>query len=1296
MGAELGRISGPLLSADLLRNGVDLAFETDLLYLSVFDVGSPSKVVGIGINTDIPNRLLTVDGTSKTTFLQVPSTLTTPEFFVSTNRIQNLVGNIVISPDQTTDPKIVTRSVGADNLRISNGLIENILLNSDINLSPDGLGKVIFTTSEVDIQNNLHATGTITWDGNITFGNADNDSIEFNADINSNIIPNQDITFDLGSTLRNLRWDNLYSKTVTVDSLTVADITANDINLTLAQGNTIYVSVNGDDTNTGTHTHHTYATIKQALSVAVSGDQIVIFPGTYTEIFPLTVPQGVSIRGAGIRAVTVQPTVETNDQDAFLLNGDSKIEFLTVTNFFYNSTANTGYAFRFASNYKAVAKSPYVQNVTITTRGSVTSTADPLGFLQGDAGQGIYLDGSVADPTGTVTPSMLFFSITMIIPNANGLTMLNGSRSEWINCFTYYAKTGINLLNGTLGRYNLGQIYGAELRSINSANVYGIRGIVADGDSTLAYLIGHNFSYIGTGADSSNDPTVSIQGNEVVRFNGGTVYYDSTDSLGNFRIGDIFSVEQSTGVVSFDAQTINFGFGGGIVLFNEFGTSIINQFAIQTGNIRIHDNNIDSLLGPVNFSASSGVTTLNTNVNIAKDLSISGDVSIAGDMITFGDQLSDIVIIVDLLTQTIKPNVTDTYTLGTNTVGDPRTWNRIYLSLLDVDGVTQIDNNTISTLTSDTDLVFDASGSGKVIIATTDVDITNNLTVVTDVTVSGTSSLKNTLTVDITQTGNFNQTGSSDITGNLQSNDILVTDPASYLQLPGILFDSTDLITGRISGRFIDVDVEILTAGTGRIYIPNNDVRLDDNLSVGGTLTVSGNSELTDVNLTGDVTLVGAYNLTGNFDTSGTIDSSSITLTTGSVLTLPRVTIDDSTILGTYLDTDLQLVAAGAGRIYIPNNNVVIDNNLLVNGALTVDNTTSLFEEVVAGNITLTGNYNQTGNTVIDGDLQAGSLVINNGYLDIGNFLIQNQTISGKLPNGDVLYTADGTGVVKIGTTIFFNDAEIGTTAAQNFVSETNEIFIAEDGQEFISEGNDADVDLEITPLNSNLVINSLAFLTLPSSSNSLYTLETTGEIRFDPTSSIYNPGVYGLEGYADTGSQWLMNVFSADRQTGIFESNETINFFTTDETIRSYIDQTGWYTNTSLEVANFNIVGTTISNKNANTDSYLDVTGIGAVLFNNLKFDTNNLYTPNNSALILSNTGVGYVKFNGSNGVSFGAGTNLDYPLTPEEGTVRYNTDLGYSEVYDNSAGWIPLSGQPLSADDFTDVNNLWALILG
>jgi len=57
-GKELGRISGPLLSADLRRNGVNLAFDTDKLYLNVVN-----KYVGFGTNT--PTRTLTAPGNSR-------------------------------------------------------------------------------------------------------------------------------------------------------------------------------------------------------------------------------------------------------------------------------------------------------------------------------------------------------------------------------------------------------------------------------------------------------------------------------------------------------------------------------------------------------------------------------------------------------------------------------------------------------------------------------------------------------------------------------------------------------------------------------------------------------------------------------------------------------------------------------------------------------------------------------------------------------------------------------------------------------------------------------------------------------------------------------------------------------------------------------------------------------------------------------------------------------------------------------------------------------------------------------
>ncbi len=49
---------------------------------------------------------------------------------------------------------------------------------------------------------NLDASGNVTIGGNITIGDADTDSINLNADLNSSIIPNTHNTFDIGSTTK--------------------------------------------------------------------------------------------------------------------------------------------------------------------------------------------------------------------------------------------------------------------------------------------------------------------------------------------------------------------------------------------------------------------------------------------------------------------------------------------------------------------------------------------------------------------------------------------------------------------------------------------------------------------------------------------------------------------------------------------------------------------------------------------------------------------------------------------------------------------------------------------------------------------------------------------------------------------------------------------------------------------------------------------------------------------------------------------------------------------------------------
>jgi len=75
-------------------------------------------------------------------------------------------------------------------------------------------------------------------------------------------------------------------------------------------------------------------------------------------------------------------------------------------------------------------------------------------------------------------------------------------------------------------------------------------------------LTGHDFLDIGTGGFTSTnypgtpviapDPTKETNQN-----NGGRVFFTSTDQDGNFRVGDLFNVEQATGVATLNADAFN-------------------------------------------------------------------------------------------------------------------------------------------------------------------------------------------------------------------------------------------------------------------------------------------------------------------------------------------------------------------------------------------------------------------------------------------------------------------------------------------------------------------------------------------------------------------------------------------------------------------------------------------------------------------------------------------------------------------------------------------------------------------
>ena len=103
-------------------------------------------------------------------------------------------------------------------------------------------------------------------------------------------------------------------------------------------GKTIFVSYGGNDTNTGLVESDAKRTIKAAAALALTGDTIKVFPGTYVENNPITLAKSVSVEGAELRNCIVTP--QNPDKDLFYVNDGCHLTDLS----FNGSPATNGAA----------------------------------------------------------------------------------------------------------------------------------------------------------------------------------------------------------------------------------------------------------------------------------------------------------------------------------------------------------------------------------------------------------------------------------------------------------------------------------------------------------------------------------------------------------------------------------------------------------------------------------------------------------------------------------------------------------------------------------------------------------------------------------------------------------------------------------------------------------------------------------------------------------------------------------------------------------------------------------------
>lgn len=226
--AQLGRISGKLLTANLERNGVDLTFRSgatdpDLLYLDVNNMR-------IGINSNPPNTELEVSGATKVSndAIVTGTSATFDNVIFNTNgTVSSVVGPIIVSPTGA-DAFVEYARVLTTDFEIETNYLQVTTTNQNLRLDAAGTGKIDIQNStdiagNLGVTGNIAATGDIQMNGQFFIGDSPLDTVTVNPDFQQGIVSSVTDTYDIGSPLK--RWRQMWIGGIIADQITTPIVT---------------------------------------------------------------------------------------------------------------------------------------------------------------------------------------------------------------------------------------------------------------------------------------------------------------------------------------------------------------------------------------------------------------------------------------------------------------------------------------------------------------------------------------------------------------------------------------------------------------------------------------------------------------------------------------------------------------------------------------------------------------------------------------------------------------------------------------------------------------------------------------------------------------------------------------------------------------------------------------------------------------------------------------------------------------------------------------------------------------
>ena len=378
-------------------------------------------------------------------------------------------------------------SAAVEQIRLQDGALLPVT-DSDVDLGTtslrfkDTFTDSITTTGNVDVGGNLTVTGTTTFNGGtITMGDAATDNVVFGADVDSSIIPDDDDTYDLGSSSQ--EWRNLFiDGTANIDSLVAdtADINGGTVDGAVIGGSSA-AAITGT-TITGTSFVIGSADISEAELETIDG----VTAGTVSASKAIVVDSNKDITGGRNITITGELDAATLDisgdadidgtleTDALSINGTTVTSTAAELNIL-DGVTSTAAELNILDGVTATATAINLQKYNCILDDGITSTVSELNIVDGD----------------TSATSTTLADADRVVVNDNG-TMVQVALTD----FETYFESALDTLSNvtTVGALNAGSItsgFGAIDNGSSAITTTGTvtYGSLSDGTITITAFV---------------------------------------------------------------------------------------------------------------------------------------------------------------------------------------------------------------------------------------------------------------------------------------------------------------------------------------------------------------------------------------------------------------------------------------------------------------------------------------------------------------------------------------------------------------------------------------------------------------------------------------------------------------------------------------------------------------------------------------------------------------------------------------------------------------------------------------